>query len=58
MSAEDTRLTAARALLQEVDRDTVEAAVLEDLIAYAEERLRVNVGLLAENANLRKEAGK
>lgn len=45
-TAEDRRLTAARALYEDLDSE--QAPVLGDLIAFAEERLKVNRGLLAQ----------
>jgi hypothetical protein len=53
---EDTRLTAAREFLigAEADQHGSEP-IIRDLIAYAEERLRVNVGLVADNSKLRRQ---
>lgn len=49
---EDPRVAACR---QELDRGQVESGAVEGLLDAYEERLRVNVGLVAENAALRQQ---
>lgn len=51
---DDPRLVAAREALDHGPPSCV--AVLRGLVAYADERLRVNVGLVAENSELRRRA--
>lgn len=53
--ADDARVDAARVVVEEPDNFSFShvVAVLDDLLAYAEERLRVNVGLLQENTTLK-----
>jgi hypothetical protein len=54
--SEDDRVTAARDLLATYEREGNRLKgqrVLRDLLAYSEERLRVNVGLVMENKELR-----
>lgn len=51
---EDNRLTAARDYANGRVIQTQPVQMINDLVAFAEERLRVNVGLLAENETLKK----
>lgn len=52
---EDERIMTARLLAETLrDFDDVDAAEkVEALIAYADERLKINVGLIAENSGLK-----
>lgn len=52
--SEDARLTAAKTHNFDPDDTRATESVMDDLIAFAEERLRVNVGLIAENTEMRK----
>jgi hypothetical protein len=52
---DDARLVAAREFLDDYMGDEFRhLGIIEGLIAYAEERMRVNVGLVMENAELRR----
>lgn len=55
MTADD-RIEAARDLHRRLGECAIEAPEILDLIAYAEERLRVNEGLLRENQALKARA--
>lgn len=48
---EDKRVTEAKAL--STGLPTIVAKVITDIVEYAEERLRVNVGLVSENGSLK-----
>lgn len=53
---EDGRLTRAKKILEDWGQgDEYLAVIIEDLLVYLEERMRVNVGLLAENKQLKSE---
>jgi uncharacterized protein YaeQ len=54
---DDERLTVARELADDLEHlgMRLHASVIRNLLAYAEERLAVNVGLVAENGELRRQ---
>ena len=55
--SEDSRVTFAHEVLSKRIGGNVEHTAIQGLLAYAEERRRVNVGLLQENEQLRKRMG-
>ena len=56
---DDRRIEAARTVMEEPDNFSFShvVVVLDELLAYAEERLRINLGLLQENSGLKAKIG-
>lgn len=56
---DDRRIEAARTVMQEPDNFSFShvVMVLDELLSYAEERLRINLGLITENSGLKAKVG-
>jgi hypothetical protein len=52
---EDSRLVVARQVLEQLDQAAPDvAAIMRGVIAFAEERQRINLGLIEENSHLKR----